>query len=188
MEQFTNERSVVNGVIPSNIQVLLSHTGKSAESAAVGAGYAPDRKSVIKLLNEALATELVCVLRYKRHFSMATVAHSEAMKAAFLAHATEEMCHAERLAKRIVELGGVPNFSPERLRARSNAEYNAGDSLDAMLKKDLIAERHAIAGYRAMIAFLADYDPTTKRMLIEILASEEEHVRDLASMIEGVQS
>ena len=188
MEHSTNKRAAFTGNLQSNIQVLLNSVPRVAEGRSLGADRVPDRKAIITLLNEALATELICVLRYKRHFSMATVAHSDTMKADFLAHATEEMCHAERLAKRIVQLGGVPNFSPEQLRARSNAEYAAGDTLDIMLRKDLASERHAIAGYHAMIAFVGDFDMTTKRMLVEILASEEQHARDLAAMLEQLKS
>lgn len=188
MEQSTNGISKGNGAVQSNIQTLLKRARRDVGDGMVADGYAPDRKAVIKLLNEALATELVCVLRYKRHFSMATVIHSDAIKAEFLAHATEEMSHADRLARRIVELGGVPNFSPERLRARSNAEYAPGDTLSSMIKKDLIAEQISIESYREMIAFLADHDPTTGRMLKEILASEERHAADLVSLIAGMNS
>ena len=188
MEYSTNKRAALTGKLQSNILAMLNSVPRITEGGSFDADQVPDRKAIIKLLNEALATELICVLRYKRHFSMATVAHSATMKADFLAHATKEMCHAERLAKRIVELGGVPNFSPEQLRARSNAEYAAGDTLDTMLRKDLASERHAIAGYHAMIAFVGDYDMTTKRMLVEILACEEEHARDLAAMLEQVWS
>ncbi|HTD91079.1 MAG TPA: ferritin-like domain-containing protein, partial [Burkholderiales bacterium] len=150
-------------------------------------GYAADRGAVIKLLNEALATELVCVLRYKRHYFMAKGIHSDPVKAEFLAHAAEEMAHADLLAKRIVELGGAPNFSPDGLSARSHAEYVEGDTLNAMIREDLVAERIAIESYREMIAYLADHDPTTQKMLKEILAGEEEHADDLASLLGDVK-
>ncbi|WP_281413630.1 ferritin-like domain-containing protein [Methylomonas paludis] len=132
------------------------------------------------------AYELVCVLRYKRHFFMAKGIHSEPVKTEFLAHANEEMLHADRLAKRIVELGGEPNYSPDGLSERSHAEYIEGDTLKSMIKEDLIAERIAIESYREMIAYLAEHDSTTQIMLKEILASEEEHAEDLASLIDDL--
>src|SRR5471032_2726900 len=132
----------------SDIKTLRERARQHIEKGAVTSGYAADRENVISMLNEALATELVCVLRYKRHFFMAKGIHSEPVKAEFLAHAGEEMVHADRLAKRIVELGGEPNFSPDGLGARSHAEYVEGDSLNSMIKEDLIAERIAIESYR----------------------------------------
>ena len=142
---------------------------------------------MIETLNEALATELVCVLRYKRHYFMAAGIHAAPVAAEFLAHATEEMAHADLLAKRIIELGGEPNFSPDGLAARSHAEYVEGDSLGSMITEDLIAERIAIESYREMIAYLGNRDPSTVRMLEEILASEEEHAENLASLLKGMQ-
>lgn len=175
-------RSDANLPVLSDIKTLRARARKDIEEGAVTSGYAADRKVVIKLLNEALATELVCVLRYKRHYFMAKGIHSESVKAEFLQHANEEMAHADRLAKRITELGGEPDFSPDGLSERSHAEYVAGDTLNAMIKEDLIAERIAIESYREMIAYLADTDPTTQRMLKEILAMEEEHAEDLSSL------
>lgn len=167
----------------SDIQTLRKHARQNVENGAVTQGYAADRNVVIRLLNEALATELVCVLRYKRHFFMAKGIHSEGVKAEFLQHANEEMAHADRIAKRITEIGGEPNFSPIGLSDRSHAEYVAGETLNSMIKEDLIAERIAIESYREMIAYLGDTDPTTQRMLKEILAIEEEHAEDLASLL-----
>ena len=132
--------SVNNGVL-SDIQSLRKSARKNIEEGAVTLGYAANRKAVIKLLNEALATELVCVLRYKRHFFMAKGINSDSVKAEFQAHATEEMTHADRLAKRIIELGGEPNFSPDGMSGRSHAEYVEGDTLNSMIKENLIAER-----------------------------------------------
>jgi bacterioferritin len=171
------------GAVLSDIQDLRKRARQNIEEGAVTTGYAADREAVIGMLNEALATELVCVLRYKRHFFMAKGIHSDPVKAEFLAHASEEMIHADRLAKRIIELGGEPNFSPDGLSARSHAEYVEGDTLNSMIKEDLIAERIAIESYREMIAYLAEHDPTTQRMLEEILAGEEEHAEDLASLL-----
>ena len=177
----------INALTPlTDIQTLRARARKDIENGAVTSGYAADRKTIITLLNEALATELVCVLRYKRHYFMAKGIHSESVKAEFLQHANEEMAHADRLAKRIIELGGEPDFSPDGLSERSHAEYIAGDSLNAMIKEDLIAERIAIESYREMIAYLADTDPTTQKLLREILEMEEEHADDLASLLPTV--
>jgi bacterioferritin len=167
----------------SDIQTLRKRARQNVENGAVTQGYAADRNVVIRLLNEALATELVCVLRYKRHFFMAKGIHSEGVKAEFLQHANEEMAHADRIAKRITEIGGEPNFSPIGLSERSHAEYVAGETLNSMIKEDLIAERIAIESYREMISYLGDTDPTTQRMLKDILAIEEEHAEDLASLL-----
>ena len=167
----------------SDIKTLRARARKDIEEGAVTAGYAADKDVVIKLLNEALATELVCVLRYKRHYFMAKGIHAESIKAEFLQHANEEMAHADRLAKRITELGGEPDFSPDGLSERSHAEYVAGNTLNDMIKEDLIAERIAIESYREMIAYLADTDPTTQKLLKDILAMEEEHAEDLASLM-----
>ncbi len=180
--------SAGNKSVLSDIQTLRARARKHIESGAVTTGYAADRETVIRLLNEALATELVCVLRYKRHYFMAKGINSESVKAEFIQHAEEEMAHADRIAKRIIELGGEPDFSPDGLSKRSHAEYVAGDTLNAMLKEDLIAERIAIESYREMVNYLANDDPTTQRMLKEILAMEEEHAEDLASLLEGMKT
>lgn len=187
MDLMTNNNFVKNlaghsGVL-SDIQALRARARKNIEDGAVTEGYAADRKTVTRLLNEALATELICVLRYKRQYFMATGIQTESVKAEFLQHAHEEMLHADLLAKRIVELGGEPDFSPTGLSERSHAEYVAGDTVPAMIKEDLIAERIAIESYREMIAYLGDGDPTTRRLLEEILATEEEHADDLASLL-----
>jgi bacterioferritin len=171
----------------SDIKTLRQRAREHIEDGAVTAGYAADRENVIETLNEALATELVCVLRYKRHYFMAAGIHAAPVAAEFLAHATEEMAHADLLAKRIIELGGEPNFSPDGLAARSHAEYVEGDSLGSMITEDLIAERIAIESYREMIAYLGNRDPSTVRMLEEILASEEEHAEDLSSLLKGMR-
>ena len=172
----------------SDIQTLRKRARQHIEEGAVTKGYAADRDEVLRLLNEALATEIVCVLRYKRHYFMAKGIHSDPVKAEFLAHAGEEMMHADLIAKRIVELGGEPNFSPDGLSMRSHAEYVEGDTLNSMIKENLVAERIAIESYREMIAYLADHDPTTQRMLKEILATEEEHAEDLVSLLEGLKT
>jgi len=186
MKQDTNITSTNKHVVLSDIQTLRKRARQNIEDGAVTTGYAADREGVISLLNAALATELVCVLRYKHHYFMAKGIHSEAVKAEFLQHANEEMTHADRLAKRIIELGGEPNFSPIGLSERSHAEYVAGNTLSEMIKEDLIAERIAIESYREMIAYLNENDPTTQRMLKEILAMEEEHAEVLASLLANV--
>ncbi|HTE15518.1 MAG TPA: ferritin-like domain-containing protein [Burkholderiales bacterium] len=188
MKPQLKSRPEANGVAMTDIQTLRKRARQNIEAGAVTGGYAADREGVITLLNEALATELVCVLRYKRHFFMAKGIHADPVKAEFLAHAGEEMGHADLLAKRIVELGGEPNFSPDGMSARSHAEYVECNTLSAMIKENLVAERIAIESYREMIAYLSDRDPTTQRMLKEILATEEEHADDLASLIEGLET
>ena len=170
----------------SDIETLRSRARENIGQGAVTAGYGAEREMVIKLLNEALATELVCVLRYKRHYFMATGIHAASVAAEFLEHATEEMAHADMLAKRIVELRGEPNFCPVGMADRSHAEYVEGKTLKDMIKEDLIAERIAIESYREMIGYMGDQDPTTQRMLKEILASEEEHAEDLSSLMAGM--
>jgi len=171
----------------SDIQTLRTQARLHIEEGAVTSGYAADRETVLKLLNEALATEIVCVLRYKRHYFMATGIHAEPVAAEFLAHANEELQHADRIAERIVQLRGEPNFSPDGLSLRSHAEYVEGDSLKEMIKEDLVAERIAIESYREMVAYIAEKDPTTRRVLEEILAGEEEHADDLVSLLEGLK-
>ena len=171
----------------SDIKSLRERARQQIEKGAVTIGYGADREQVIKMLNEALATELVCVLRYKRHYFMASGIHAAPVAAEFLEHATEEMSHADMVAKRIIELRGEPNFSPDGLAARSHAEYVEGDSLKSMIEENLVAERVAIESYREMIAYLRDQDPTTHRMLEEILASEEGHAEDLSTLLEGMK-
>jgi bacterioferritin len=171
----------------SDIKTLRDRARQHIEKGAVTSGYAADRKIVVGMLNEALATELVCVLRYKRHYFMAAGIHAAPVAAEFLEHAAEEMSHADLIAKRIIELRGEPNFSPDGLADRSHAEYVEGDSLSSMIKENLIAERIAIESYREMIAYLGEQDPTTQRMLKEILASEEEHADDLSTLLEGMK-
>jgi bacterioferritin len=178
-----NKITAANEAVLSDIQTLRKHARNNMVEGAVTTGYGADRKEVIRLLNEALATELVCVLRYKRHYFMAKGINSDSVKAEFQAHALEEMAHADRLAKRITELGGEPDFSPEGLSTRSHAEYVEGVNLSSMIKEDLVAERIAIESYREMIVYLGEHDPTTQRMLKEILAVEEEHAEDLASLL-----
>jgi bacterioferritin len=171
----------------TDIKTLRERARRHIEQGAVTEGYSADRETVIKLLNEALATEIVCVLRYKRHYFMATGIHAESVAAEFLQHANEEQAHGDLIAQRIVQLGGEPNFSPEGLLLRSHAEYVEGETLNDMIKEDLVAERVAIDSYREMIAFTGNDDPTTRRMLEGILAMEEEHADDLVNLLETIE-
>jgi bacterioferritin len=167
----------------TDIKTLRERARKHIEQGAVTEGYTADRQTVIKILNEALATEIVCVLRYKRHYFMANGIHAESVAAEFLEHANDEQGHADLIAARIVQLGGEPNFNPEGLLMRSHAEYVEGSSLIEMIKEDLVAERIAIDSYRDMIRYLDNDDPTSRRMLEGILAVEEEHADDLVSLL-----
>ena len=168
----------------TDIKTLRERARQHIEHGAVTEGYTADLETVNKLLNEALATEIVCVLRYKRHYYMATGIHAESVAAEFLQHANEEQGHADLIAQRIVQLGGAPNFSPDGLLTRSHAEYVEGDTLNDMIREDLVAERIAIDSYREMITYVGNDDPTTRRMMEGILAMEEEHADDLVNLLE----
>ena len=170
----------------TDVATLRKRARAHIEEGAVTPGYGADRQTVIKLLNDALATEIVCVLRYKRHYFMAQGLSSDSVKEEFKQHATEEQEHADRIAERIVQLGGEPDFAPDGLSSRSHSEYVEGNSLVDMIKEDLVAERIAIDSYREMIAYLGNDDPTTRRMLEGILAMEEEHADDLVSLLEDL--
>ena len=176
-------QSAANKPFLSDVKTLRERARKHMEQGAVTEGYRADRESVIKVLNEALATEIVCVLRYRRHYFMASGIHAEAVAAEFLQHSNDEQGHADEIAKRIVQLGGQPNFSPEGLLTRSHSEYVEGETLIDMIKEDLVAERIAIDSYRDMINYLANNDPTTRRMMEGILAMEEEHADDLVNLL-----
>ena len=167
----------------TDVTELRRRARQHMEEGAVTEGYRGNKDTIIKLLNEALATELVCVLRYKRHYFMAQGIHSDPIAAEFLQHANEEQGHADQLAGRIVALGGSPNFSPEGMTSRSHSEYVEGKTLLDMIKEDLVAERVAIDSYTEMIRYVGDNDITTRRMLESILAVEEEHADDLASFL-----
>ena len=153
------------------------------EQGPITEAYQADREKVISVLNEVLATELVCVLRYKSHYYMAQGIHSQAVATEFLEHATEEQLHADLVAKRITELNGRPNFNPEGLATRSHAQYSEGERLEDMIREDLVAERIAIGTYSEIIHWLGNDDPTTRRLSEEILAKEEEHADDLAKLL-----
>ena len=167
----------------TDVQELRRRARQHIEEGAVTEGYRGDRETVIKLLNEALATEIVCVLRYKRHYFMAQGIHADPIAQEFLTHANEEQGHADQIAARIIQLGGAPNFSPDGLLSRSHSEYVEGTTLVDMIKEDLVAERVAIDSYTEMIHYVGENDVTTRRMLEGILAVEEEHADDLASFL-----
>lgn len=169
----------------SDRKTLRANARRSIEDGAITPSYAADRKMVIKLLNDALATEWVCVLRYYRHYYMAKGMLADAVKAEFLEHAQQEQAHAGMLAERIVQLGGEPDFNPDTLTVRAHAEYKEGGNLRDMVRENLIAERIAIDSYREMINFVGDKDTTTKRILEQILAQEEEHADDFADLLDG---
>jgi bacterioferritin len=166
----------------TTVTELRKRAREHIEDGAV-VGYNADRVAVIQMLNAALATELVCVLRYKRHYFMAHGLEAPSVSEEFLAHANEELGHADELAHRITQLNGAPNFDPDGMLSRSHSEYVAGATLTEMIREDLVAERVAIESYGEMIRYLGDRDPTTRRMLEGILAKEEEHAMDMADLL-----
>lgn len=168
----------------TDVRTLRERARQRIDDGAVTKGYSANREAVLKLLNEALATELVCNLRYRRHYFMASGPNSEAAKAEFMEHATQELQHADQIADRIVQLGGEPDLNPATLLERSHAEYIEGRSLEDMIKENLVAERIAIDSYREIIQYIGDKDPTTRRLMEEILATEEEHAEDMSSLLQ----
>jgi bacterioferritin len=172
----------------SDIQEIRRRARQHMERGAVTEGYKADRDTVLRLLNEALATELVCVLRYKRHQFMASGLSSEAVAQEFKEHAAEEQDHADRIAERITQLDGEPNFNPEGLLMRSHSEYVEGKSLVDMIQEDLVAERIAIESYSEIVRYLGDKDPTSRRLMEDILAKEEEHADDMRTLLERLGS
>lgn len=168
----------------TDIKELRRRARQHIENGAVTEGYKGNLETAVRLLNEALATEIVCVLRYKRHHYTAKGIHAQAVAQEFLEHADEEQGHADSLAERIIQLNGSPNLNPEGLLMRSHSEYVEGDTLVEMIKEDLVAERIAIESYSEMIRYFANDDPTTRRLLEGILANEEEHAEDMKTLIE----
>ena len=175
------------GSFLSDLEEIRRRARSQIEKGAVTVGYKADRETVVRILNEALATELVCVLRYKRHHYMASGIHSQAVAQEFLEHANEEQGHADQIAARIVQLDGAPNFSPEGLLTRSHSEYVEGETLVDMIREVLVAERVAIESYSEIIRYLENNDPTSRRLMEEILAKEEEHADDMKTLLEIVQ-
>ena len=171
----------------ADIEEIRRRALETMEQGAVTASYQADRVKVIEVLNEVLATETVCTLRYRNHYFMASGIHGAGVESEFLQHANEEQQHADRVAKRICELGGTPNLNPEGLATRSHAQYGEGETLEDMTREDLIAERIAIATYSEIVRWLGNDDPTTRRMIEEILAVEEEHADDMAKLLVRVK-
>jgi bacterioferritin len=168
----------------TDIQELRRRAREHMEMGAVTSAYTADRETVIRILNEVLATEIVCVLRYKRHYYMATGIHAQAVAQEFLEHANEEQTHADIAAERITQLGGEPNFNPEGLVTRSHAQYVEGKSLLDMVREDLVAERVAVQSYNEIIRYLGNDDPTTRIAMEQILSKEEEHADDMKKLLE----
>lgn len=171
----------------TDVKTLRANARKNMSKGPVTSAYGADVKRVVEVLNNALATELVCVLRYKRHFYMADGLNAQAAAAEFLEHAAEEAAHADMIAARIQQLGGEPDFNPESLTGRSHTEYDSSSELKAMIREDLVAERVAVSSYTEIITWLGDGDLTTKRMLEEILASEEEHAEEMLDLLSGIK-
>jgi bacterioferritin len=168
----------------ADMELIRRRAREKMDQGAVTTAYRADREQVVQVLNEVLATETVCTLRYKNHYFMARGVHGDTVAGEFLQHAREEEAHADQVANRITQLGGVPNFNPEGLATRSHAEYREVTELEDMIREDLAAERVAIATYSEIIRWLGDDDVTTRRMMEEILAKEEEHADDLAILLE----
>jgi bacterioferritin len=169
-----------------DVEEIRRRASQKIEDGAVTDSYKGDVDKTVSILNEALATEIVCVLRYMHHYFMATGVHGKSVSEEFKEHADEEREHADLIAERIQQLGGKPDFNPKTLLERSSSHYIEGETLEDMIKEDLIAERIAIDSYREMIAYLGDEDSTSRRMLEEILAKEEEHADDLANLLEDI--
>src|SRR5438132_2398157 len=173
----------MKGTVVTDVQEIRRRAREHVEKGAVTEGYKADRETVIKVMNEALATEIVCVLRYRRHYFMATGINADSVAAEFLQHSNDEQGHADLIAQRIVQLGGEPNLNPEGLLTRSHAEYVEGETLTDMIREDLVAERIAIDSYRDIIQYLGNDDPTSRRLMETILAVEEEHADDLVNLL-----
>ncbi len=169
----------------TDVQTLRRRARENVGQGAITPSYSADRDTVVRLLNEALATEWVCVLRYYRHYFSASGMFADAVKAEFLEHAQQELAHANLISERIVQLGGEPDLDPDTLTTRAHAEYKPGKDLRDMVRENLIAERIAIDSYREMIDYIGDRDTTTKRMLEHVLAQEEEHADDMKDLLDG---
>lgn len=169
----------------TDVKTLRERARRNIEEGAVTRSYEGDAEAVVRVLNDALATEIVCTLRYRRHYFMAKGPNAEGVKAEFLEHANEEQEHVDQIAERIVQLGGAPDFDPQGLTSRSHAEYVAGHSLVEMIREDLVAERIAIDSYREIVQWVAPFDPVTRALMEQILAKEEEHADELADLLAG---
>lgn len=167
----------------ADIEEIRRRARDKMEQGSVTPGYQADREKVVEVLNEVLATEIVCTLRYRNHYFMAQGIHSQGVAEEFLEHANDEQQHADMVAKRITELNGKPNFNPEGITTRSHAQYADPDRLEDMIREDLVAERIAIETYSEIVRWLGNDDPTTRRLIEEILAKEEEHADDMAKLL-----
>jgi len=167
----------------TDVKAIRERARKHIEAGAVIEGYKADREAVVKVLNTVLATELVCVLRYKRHYFTATGINAEAIKEEFQQHAADEQSHADMVAERITQLDGEPDFNPVELAGRSHSQYAEGKSLVDMIKEDLVAERIAIESYSEVVRWIGDKDPTTRILIERILEKEEEHADDMANLL-----
>jgi bacterioferritin len=176
----------VVGSFLTDVETLRRRAREQIELGPITDAYGADRERVVQVLNEVLATELVCYLRYKRHFFTATGVAAAAVAAEFQQHATDELGHADQVATRITQLRGDPDFSPDGLSSRSHAHYDASENLVDMVREDLVAERVAIASYQEIVRWLANDDPTTRRMIEDILAVEEEHADDLLNLMDKI--
>ncbi|MEX5342097.1 bacterioferritin [Pseudomonas sp. I2] len=176
----------MNATELTDVQTLRERARQHVEQGAVTEGYSADRDRILRLLNESLATELVCTLRYKRHYFMASGIKASVAAEEFLEHANQEAEHADKLAERIVQLGGEPDFNPDNLSKNAHAQYVAGSTLKEMVLEDLVAERIAIDSYREIIHYIGEKDPTTRRIFEDILAQEEEHADDMADLLKGL--
>jgi len=174
------------GPFLTDIEEIRKRARQHIEEGAVTGAYKGDRQTVVRLLNESLATEIVCTLRYKRHHYMAKGIHSQGVADEFLEHANEEQSHADRIAERIIQLDGEPDLNPEGLLSRSHSEYIEAETLTDMIREDLVAERIAIESYSEIVRYLSDNDPTSRRLMEEILAKEEEHAEDMKTLLERV--
>ena len=172
----------------TDTRTLRERARRNVDNGAVTEDYAADRDKVLSLLNEALATEIVCSLRYRRHYYTAKGLASASVAAEFMEHATEDLGHGDRFAERITQLGGDPDFSPATLVERSHAEYVEGDTLVGMIREDLVAEHIAIESYREVVQYIGDQDPTTRRLFEEVLAVEEQHANELLDLIQQLGS
>ena len=176
----------MNTVALTDVKTLRERARQHVEQGAVTEGYNADREKILRLLNESLATEWVCALRYKRHYYMASGIKASVAAEEFLEHATQELEHADKLAERIVQLGGEPDLNPDNLSKNSHAQYVAGKNLKEMVLEDLVAERIAIDSYREIIQYIGEADPTTRRIFEDILAQEEEHADDMSDLLQGL--
>jgi len=177
---------MINNPQLTSVETLRDRARQNVDQGAVTEGYSADREEILRLLNTSLATELVCTLRYKRHYFMANGLKASLAADEFLEHATQEAEHADKLAERIVQLGGEPEFNPDLLSGMSHAQYVAGSTLKEMVYEDLVAERIAIDSYREIIQYIGEKDPTTRRIFEDILAQEEEHADDMADILKDL--